>query len=171
MDTIAIPGVPAASSDLFRPDAEAVADLVAQAVPFPTGVDRPRTRLVNGVDGDPALTAQAASELVRAGAEVAVIANADSFDQERTAVVYFAPRFAERAEALAEALGGARAERGDVESSTVDVVVVLGADYVGEASGDGDVPTDSTIAVTPTTIPFAGDEGVTPGAPGGELPG
>jgi LytR cell envelope-related transcriptional attenuator len=73
----------------LRPGAR-FANLLAQAVPFPTAPEagtRIKMRLLNGTD-DRALTNEAATFFVAAGAEIDIVGNATSFDVPETTVGY-----------------------------------------------------------------------------------
>ena len=170
---VAVPGIPAIESDVFRPDVLGIVSQVPTWIPFPTGVGRLRTRLVMGVQGQTELMAEAAHTLVQAGAEIGVIANADPFGQPQTQVVFFRENQREKAQRLLDALGTGELVREQSPGENFDVVVVLGRDYVQAVRG-----TSSSTApgggTTPATVPTGGVEGggipgaVTPGAPGGE---
>lgn len=166
VDQVPIPGASVAESDLFLPDEGALATVLGQIVPFPSGVGRLRTRLIDGVGEGAELRLQAAADLVSAGAQITVIANGDDFDQRRTVVVYFRRADKEQAEALAEAMGTDRVERQEATTRNVDAVVVIGRDYAERTKAEEDVGGD---APTPTTIPVADGGGVIlPGEPGGD---
>jgi LytR cell envelope-related transcriptional attenuator/LytR_cpsA_psr family len=175
---VPLPGVPLADSDLFRPNALSIVSMVPDLIPFPVGVGRLRTRLVDGVGGDDQLLPTTAHLLVQAGSEISVIANAEQFGVEETQVVYFRPEQRERAQRLLDALGTGTLVRDSGISDNVDVVVILGQDYVDASGGE---PTATTVvpgATVPGTVPTGGVEtnggipsGVEPGLPGGETTG
>jgi hypothetical protein len=172
---VPIPGASIIDSDLFRPNLLEIAGLVPEIIPFPVGVGRLRTRLVMGVEGQTDLLPVAAHSLVVAGAEISVIKNDDEFDEARTVVYFFQREDREQAQRLVEALGVGELVRDTRLSDTVDVVVVLGQDYVDAQSGGA----PATTAPGGTGIPTGGGgqsggvpgAGVTPGQPGGETPG
>ncbi len=161
---VPIPGASIIDSDLFRPNVLEIIAIVPDLIPFPVGVGRLRTRLVMGVEGQTDLLPVAAHSLVVAGAEISVIKNDDEFDEERTVVYFFQPEDREKAQRLLEALGTGELVRDQRLSDTVDVVVVLGQDYVDAQSGGA--PATSVPGSVPT------NDGVTgAGAPGGEPTG
>jgi hypothetical protein len=169
---VAVPGIPAIESDIFRPNTLEIVAQVPSWIPFPTGVGRLRTRLVMGIEGEQELLPDAAHLLVQAGAEIDVIANADPFGKRVTEVVYFREDQEERAQRLLDALGVGELRKETTPGDTFDVVVVLGQDYV-DATGGG-APTGT--GTVPSSVPTGGVEGngipgVTPGEPGGETVG
>lgn len=171
VDQVPIPGVAAVDSNLFLPNQDEVDALSLRIVPFPVGVDRVRTRLIDGVGDVEGLKARAASLLVASGAEITVIGNATEYGQELTTVVYFRADDQVAAQALADALGG-RIERGDSTNETVDVVVVLGRDFA-DSDVEAQQSSDSGVieVVPPTSVPIGADgtsPGIAPGAPGGD---
>jgi hypothetical protein len=170
VEQVPIPGAAVVDSNVFLPLQDQVDELSLRAIPFPVGVGRLRTRLVDGVGNDPGLKADAAAVLVANGAEVTVIGNAEEFGQEETTVVFFADEAVYFATAMADALG-ARLEQGESTNETVQVVVLIGRDFAAaraaaEAGGGAIVE-----GVPPTSIPI-GDEGgtpeIAPGAIGGD---
>jgi hypothetical protein len=169
---VAVPGIPAIESDIFRPNTLEIVAQVPTWIPFPTGVGRLRTRLVMGVEGEQELLPDAAHLLVQAGAEIDVIANADPFGKRVTEVVYFREDQQERAQRLLDALGVGELRKETTPGDTFDVVVVLGRDYVDAAGGGAPTGTGTV----PSSVPTGGVEGngipgVTPGEPGGETVG
>ncbi len=167
---VPIPGAPLVESDLFRPDVLAILATVPDLIPFPTGVGRLRTRLVMGVEGQTDRLGEVARTLVQAGAEISVIANAEEFGDTETVVYFFEESQREKAQRLLDALGTGRLVMDPGLSDTVDVVVVLGQDYI---DGLGGVTTATTLPGGPT-VPQGGAPaggipgGVTPGVPGGD---
>ena len=167
---VPIPGVPIVESDLFRPDVLAILATVPEIIPFPQGVGRLRTRLVMGVEGQTDRLGEVAHTLVQAGAQINVIANAEAFGEEETVVVYFGEADREKAQRLLDALGTGALVKETSLSDTVDVVVVLGQDYIdslGVGTPATTVPAGGTVPLV-TTPP---EGGVTPGLPGGETTG
>jgi hypothetical protein len=111
---------------------------MATAVPYPQepGVGRRvRIRLLNGTTTE-GLAVLAAHPLVKAGGEIAVSGNADSFHEPETRIIYATPRLREKANNLRDALGvgvveaasSAESEEPADEADRIDVTVVLGAD-------------------------------------------
>jgi hypothetical protein len=159
---VPIPGAAAADTTYFQPDEAAIPAFTASVIPFPTGVDRARTRILDGV-GQEGLTSEAASLLVPAGAEITSVGNDDEFGQATTRIVYFEDQDREKAEAFATALGVGEIVQGDAVSDSLDVTVILGDDF-GDAGAEApsdaaDVQTQDTA---PTTVPP-----IQPGTPGG----
>ena len=170
---VAVPGIPAIDSDIFRPNTLEIVASVPAWIPFPTGVGRLRTRLVMGVEGQSEQLPVIAHDLVTAGAEVAQIANADEFGKERTEVVFFREDQRQQAQRLLDALGAGRLVKDNAEGDTFDVVIILGQDVIdalaGESAPASTVPGNSVPTGdvnTPTGLPQ-----VTPGEPGGETTG
>lgn len=127
------------ADDGFEPEVEALRTLVNERVPFPAANRpgaRPRVRVLDGV-GVPGLALEVARDVVRAGAQVTVLGNADRFDAEQSRVVYFDPGVAEGAEAVGAGLGIEAVEQaeGPNPNDLVDVTVVVGSDLAG-AYGD-----------------------------------
>ena len=141
--------------------------------PFPTGVGRLRTRLVMGVEDQTERLGEVARTLVTAGAEVSVIANDDEFDETETVVYFFREDDREKAQRLLDALGTGTLVKDTALSDNIDVVVVLGQDYIDTLDGG----TTATTLPAGGTVPIGGAPaggipgGVTPGAPGGETTG
>jgi len=159
---IPIPGAAAADTSIFSPATEEIPTFTATVIPFPTGVGRARTRILDGV-GQAGLASEAASLLVPAGAEITTVGNDDEFGQAATRIVYFDDEDEAAAEAFRDALGVGEIVQGDAVSDSLDVTVILGDDFgdAGETSpgAASSVPTEET---TPTTVaPIA------PGEPGG----
>jgi hypothetical protein len=117
---------------VYRPDDAEVAALISRLVPFPASAfpgQRPRVVVLNGTsDTDAAL--RAAPPIVAAGGQIVVIGNATSFGLESTRVEYHAPRQADAARRIAEALGVPAAVAGE-QTEARDVTVTLGADFRG----------------------------------------
>ncbi|HYF47674.1 MAG TPA: LCP family protein, partial [Acidimicrobiales bacterium] len=134
---VAVPGIPAIESDIFRPDTLAIVSEVPNLIPFPTGVGRLRTRLVIGVEGQVDRVAEIAHTLVEAGAEVSVVANADEWGTTpQTQVVYFDEDDEEKAQRLLDALGVGDLVDDESPGDTFDVVILVGEDFFDEG-GDG----------------------------------
>jgi hypothetical protein len=169
---VAVPGLPAIESDVFRPNVLEIIASVPTWIPFPTGVGRLRTRLVMGVEGESDRLVEAAGALVQVGAEIDLIANADPFGQARTQVVYYDDSDQEKAQRLVDALGVGELKKEVTAGDTYDVVVILGEDWTGNVGGG---PTATTVpggSIPTGGVPTNGiPGGVTPGAPGGEVTG
>ena len=165
---VPVPGIPLVESDVFRPDVLAILATVPDLIPFPQGVGRLRTRLVMGVEGQTERLGEVSRTLVQAGAEISVIANAEEFGEEETVVYFFRENQREKAQRLLDALGTGTLVKDTALSDTVDVVVVLGQDYIdrlGGASTATTLPGGATVPVVSTP------GGVAPGPPGGETTG
>lgn len=162
---VPIPGAAAADTTIFEPDEAAIADFTATVVPFPVGVGRSRTRILDGV-GERGLASQAANLIVPAGAEITTVGNDDEFGQATTRVIYFDDADEPRAQAFRDALGVGEVVEGEAGSESIDVTVILGEDFGGSGGGSSGgappVPTDET---TPETVPP-----IEPGVPGGPEP-
>lgn len=174
VDPVPIPGYSIIDSNIFQPRTLEIVVRVPELIPFPTGVGRMRTRLVDGAGGDPTLLATTARTLVQAGAEITVVANDEQFDEEETTVTFFKPEDRPEAQRLLDALGVGRLVRDTGINDTIDVVVVLGQDFADAAGGDEDGSSGTTVPPIPqgggdtgTGIPG----GITPGAPGGDPAG
>jgi hypothetical protein len=170
---VAVPGLPAIDSDIFRPNTLEIVASVPAWIPFPTGVGRLRTRLVMGVEDQGDQVPVIAHDLVTAGAEIGQIANADEFGVEETEVVFFHEDQREQAQRLLDALGAGRLVKDNAEGDTFDVVAIIGQDVIDALNGGaapastvpgGTVPLND--ANTPSGLPQ-----VTPGDPGGETTG
>jgi hypothetical protein len=170
---VAVPGIAAIDSDIFRPNTLEIVASVPAWIPFPTGVGRLRTRLVMGVDGQSEQVPVLAHELVKAGAEIGQIANADEFGAEQTEVVFFHEDQRQQAQRLLDVLGAGRLVKDNAEGDTFDVVIIIGRDAIDALAGEsapaatvpgGTVPTGG--AETPSGLPQ-----VSAGDPGGETTG
>ena len=152
---IPIPGVPVTSSNIFAPDEAAVHEMVAQIIPFPVGVGRLRTRVLDGT-GEEGVASAAASVLTPAGAEVTIIGNSTNFDQDETVVTYYDRTEEEKAQRLLDALGVGRLVLRENATDTVDVSVVIGSDFDPAAAPGGSATTATTAAPTTTAAPIPG---------------
>jgi hypothetical protein len=133
----------------FAPRSTEVAPLLAKLIPFPTGDqpgDRVRVRVLDGV-GIPGLTTAAAKALVPAGAEVAIIGNADHFGYASTEVLAVGDGAQAGAAAMQQALGVGTVSPSDVLDDVVEVTIVLGSDFATKAG------------VTTTTLVSTGSGG------------
>lgn len=171
VEQVPIPGVAVVDSNVFLPDQPSIDGLATEVIPFPVGVGRLRTRLVDGVGDVEGLKARAAAVLVENGAEITVIGNAQEFGASGSTVVYFRRDDEAAAQAIADAVG-ATLERGDSTNETVDIVVLIGRDFAdADTTGEPDVLSDDGLqGTTPTSIPISDGEtpGITPGPPGGD---
>ncbi|MCB1017184.1 MAG: LytR C-terminal domain-containing protein [Acidimicrobiales bacterium] len=174
VDPIGIPGVGATDTNLYRPDQAAVDELVAQTIPLPVGVGRLRSRVLDGTATE-GLAVEASRILVPAGAEIAFIGNAERFGRAETVVQYYDPEEEQQAQALLDALGVGRLVLRENVTDTVDVTVILGADFDPETapgasaavdSGESLDPAATTVPVDPfgvtTTLPFGVAPAITP---------
>lgn len=172
---IGIPGVGATDSNLYQPDQAAVDQLVADTIPLPVGVGRLRARVLDGT-GTQGIAVEAARAIVPAGAEIAIVGNAERFGREETVVQYYDPAEREQAQRLLDALGVGRLVLRENVTDTVDATVIIGSDFDAElapgASGvtptttaAEDVPATSVPAdpnAPSTTIPFGVAPTITP---------
>jgi hypothetical protein len=113
--------------------------LVTDTVPFPRAPEQDRriqVRLLNGTT-DPDLTSTVARMLVAGGAEIRIVGNASSFDQEETRFLYGPADGRDKAIWLAAQLPGAVVERDPIaveqggSEDEIDVTVILGEDAQG----------------------------------------
>lgn len=115
----------------FVPDADAVAALVAEIVPFPRsprpGV-RERVRILNGTE-DLAEARALAPVLPPMGVEVVVVGNARTLDHETTTIAYVDASHEAAAEDIRDLLGVGEVLRDPRPSDVVDITVTLGADH------------------------------------------
>ena len=135
----------AGEGELFQAQPAAVSAVVADIVPFPVSPvpgARPRVRLLDG-GPDVARRDVAAHILVRAGAEVDIVGNADRFGYLSTSIVYYDPAREADATRLRDALGVGEMRFEPADSDRTDVTVVLGADFGGgtNTTTTGDGPT------------------------------
>lgn len=170
VEQVPIPGAAVVDSNIFLPLQDQIDDLSTRIIPFPVGVERLRTRLIDGVGDVEGLKARAASVLVDNGAEITVIGNAAEFGQERTTVVYFRAADKEGAQVMADALG-AELEQGDSTNETVEVVVIIGRDFAESEPATEPADDGPIVVVPPTSVPIGGEgqtPQIAPGTPGGE---
>lgn len=125
-----LPVGPTASDGSVQIDAGAAAPMLARLVPFPTGavgIPRIRVRVLDGV-GQPGLALGAARALVPAGAEIAIIGNADHYGYTTTILRYNGEAQRAAAEKLRQALGAGTVEQSTLLDDVVDVTIVIGRD-------------------------------------------
>jgi len=169
---VGIPGVGATDSNLYLPDQAAVDQLVAETIPFPVGVGRLRARVLDGT-GTEGTAESAARVMVPAGAEIAIIGNAGSFDHEEVVLQYYDPAERDQAQRLLDSLGGGRLVLRESVTDSVDVTVIVGSNFdAATAPGTSattvpptTVPTATTLPVdpfAPTTVPFGTAPAITP---------
>ncbi len=89
---------------------------------------RPRTEIRNGT-GEVGVTVRAAEIVVPLGAEVTLTGNVRGFGVAETTVQYHRPEAREAAAELAQALGGVPVGRADPVLGSVDITIVVGADF------------------------------------------
>jgi hypothetical protein len=114
----------------FELDVEALRDTAVAMIPFPLppeGSELPRVRLLDGAGGLD-VPANYGSALVRAGAQIVIIGNAQQFGAGSTVLVYHDERFADDAAALADAVGANEVYLEDLEEPVVDITVIIGED-------------------------------------------
>jgi hypothetical protein len=126
-------------------DTPTLARLLPDIVPYPRqeGV-RLTTAVLNGV-GDLSRNAPMERRLVAAGAQIATRGNPDAFDVGRTSVVYHDATLADRATALAEAIGATDVRFEEKVDSEIQVTVTIGADF------DASEPTTTTTTRSTST--------------------
>ena len=103
-----------------------ILDMFPFPIPLQPG-QRATVRLLNGT-GDPSFDAPAREAVRRAGADVIVLGNFRNDHVIQTRVVYRNPEMAEKATALAAALG-ARVMHDDMVSPVADLTVLVGKDF------------------------------------------
>lgn len=166
---IGIPGVGATDSNLYQPDQAAVDALVSETIPLPVGVGRLRSRVLDGT-GTEGTAVAAAQVIVPAGAEIAIVGNARSFDRTETVVQYYDRTEREQAQRLLDAIGGGRLVLREGVTDTVDVTVIVGSDFdPGGAPGTAATTTTAVTVPAPvdpfaptTTVPFGVAPAITP---------
>jgi hypothetical protein len=150
IDTLPVTATTAVG-DVFTVKQDAASALLSSAVPFPTStVDTPRirVRLLDGVGASASgLTLAGAAVLVPAGAEVAIVGNADRFGYDTTVVRYNDDADKPAAEALQRAIGLGTVERGNILDDVVAVTIVLGNDFAAQYGSS----TDGTSTSPPTS--------------------
>ena len=115
----------------FSPDAEAIAGLIPQLVPFPAGArpgDRPLVRVLDG-SGRQWVIPPAVRQVAVAGGQVVMIGNTDEFGVADTQVLVADAAFDSFARSVADALGVGSVQRVDYIDENAEVIVVLGTDY------------------------------------------
>ncbi|CAN5898189.1 hypothetical protein BH23ACT2_BH23ACT2_26190 [soil metagenome] len=152
-----LPGETDATTGAYLPEADAVADLVVDAVPIPDPASpgsRARIRLLNGVAPE-AIPVAVTRQIVGASGTVAIIGNASSFGRDETTMVYADPEQEAYAATLMAELGGTGRARLDLEADEdVDLTVVLGRDVLDGVSDMAESPSNGRSgggAVTSST--------------------
>ena len=141
------------AADTYTYDPIASGAQLARLVPFPTGSDsapRIRLRVVDGVGVD-GLAVSAARRLVPAGAEIAVIGNADRFGYATTVVRFTDEAQRPAADAMVKTLGLGAVEQVEVVDDVVELTIVIGMDFAaqyGFASTTTSAPTTPSRDVT-----------------------
>lgn len=128
--TLPVVETPAADTTRLDVDPDAMQELLAALVPFPTAArpgGRVRVRLLDGA-GDSDHVLRAAPLIVPAGSEIVVVGNADAFDYETTEIRYHDPTLESAAEDLRDALGAGRVIDDPRQTDAFDVTIVLGTD-------------------------------------------
>lgn len=114
----------------FELDVEALRDTAVAMIPFPLppeDSERPRVRLLDGAGGLD-VAANHGAALVRAGAQIVIIGNAQQFGAGSTVVIYHDRRFADDAAALGVAVDANEVYLEDLEEPVVDITVIIGED-------------------------------------------
>jgi hypothetical protein len=123
----------------WAPSSKGMPAFTVRVVPVPQspapGVRFP-TAILNGT-GEPSVMTAASRKVVEAGGEVALVGNADTFDEEKTQVLYSSDDAAEQAAAIAAAFGTEAQQSSDVPSGA-SIVVVLGADRTADLGASQD---------------------------------
>jgi hypothetical protein len=121
----------------FDPQVDGILEQVTDAVPSPIspGLDgRFSTKVLNGFNGE-AIPDALIKRLVRAGAQIDALGNANRFGAKRTRIVYRSARMKPKAEAVRTALGGGKIIFDAETNDPVDVVIVLGRDALEHVAG------------------------------------
>lgn len=120
---------------LYRIDQMSMPGWVAAEVPFPISAfpgQRARVELLNGTTDTSAIQAVAPT-VVGANGEIAFTGNAESFEVSQTRVEWAREDARVAAEQIATALGVTATAAGDeVDTTNIDVVVVIGADRLDQ---------------------------------------
>jgi hypothetical protein len=158
---VPIPGAAAADTTVFEPATDDIPSFIATNIPFPSGVGRARTRILDGV-GQTGLTSEAASLIVPAMAEIHSVGNDDEFGQATTRIVYFDDEDREAAERFQTALGVGELVEGEAGSDSIDVTITLGDDF-----GDAGAAEPGAADTVPTADSTTTTAAIAPGTPGG----
>lgn len=132
---------------VYVTDPPAVADVLEELVPFPAAArpgDRLRVRVLDGAGAD-GIQLAVARDVVRAGGQVVVVGNGDTFAATETRLVYFDGALTERVEVMGAELGYAVEQLDGLNpDDRIDATVVAGADLLAtygltaRASTDGE---------------------------------
>lgn len=122
-------GTTAETGELYKPDNEELRRMVAATFPTakPGGVVRPRVQLLNGT-GALGLAARVATKL-GPSFEVALTANAPSFDFTETKIVFYDKAKQSMAQRVRDQLGVGTLVFSRTPLDVVDVTVVVGKDF------------------------------------------
>jgi hypothetical protein len=129
-------------SDVFYdPQTSEVQALMARVVPFPAGPEGARARMTV-LDGTGSLNhgLGAAPIFTANGGQIDKVGNAPTFGVETTQFVYYDESARTRVERMRDAIGVGEIVKSDELNVAVDIVVVLGEDYL-LTQPDGSVPT------------------------------
>jgi hypothetical protein len=121
----------------FDPQLGGILEQVSDAVPAPIspGLDgRFSTKLLNGWSGEPIPDALV-KRLVRIGAQVDALGNANRFGAKQTRIVYRSAKMKPKAEAVRATLGGGKIIFDAETNDPSDVVIVLGHDALKDVAG------------------------------------
>lgn len=116
------------ASTTYAPDEQLVADLISRIVPFPEIADigdRPSVLLLDTSSGE-VEQALVVSSIVRAGAYVTVLGNAETGAERVTEVQLHDPAASEAAQEIADALGVGEPRLVQLEDATTAITVVTG---------------------------------------------
>jgi hypothetical protein len=148
---IQLPTIP--FGDALVANADALAEELPDIVPYPRqeGV-RLNVAVRNGVTADVGLSQSMERRLVAAGAQIASRGNADAFGVTTTSVVYHDEAVAERARALAAAIGATDVRYEQKVDSEIQVTVTIGADFDPSKASSTSTPSAGTqSSTTPST--------------------
>ncbi|MBV9950686.1 MAG: LCP family protein [Acidimicrobiia bacterium] len=121
----------------FDPQLDGILEQISDAVPSPIspGLDgRFSTKVLNGWSGQPIPDALV-KQLVRVGAQVDALGNANHFGAEQTRIVYHSAKLKPKAQAVRSVLGGGKIIFDAETNDPSDVVIVLGHDALEHVAG------------------------------------
>ena len=107
--------------------------------------------------GTEGLAVEAARVVVPAGAEIAILGNAEDFGREETVVQYYDPAERDQAQRLLDALGVGRLVLRENVTDNVDVTIIVGSDFdpdVAPGASAATTTTSAAVGVPSTTVPI-----------------
>lgn len=145
VDTLPVEPVGSGDNERFRLRESDVPAAVERAMPgavIAPDDDRPRVEIRNGT-GAVGVTSEVAGVIVPLGAEVTLTGNIPGFGVGATTVAYHRDSQRDAAQEIADTLGGVPVGHANPELGSLDVTVVIGADYTSPIAGftEGSGPT------------------------------